>query len=130
MGLRSEIFRAVVRLRPTTYLVSCTMGVAGESDKMAAWLKVETELKQLVTRRGGKRQSTTETADVILKALSEEDLNNCCSLFHKLHTLKSELKDLNITMSAPKFLRPPLFFLLKKFPRGTMKLPRRNKKFP
>ena len=78
-GCDPKFFRAVVRLRPTTYLVSCTMGVAGESDKMAAWLKVETELKQLVTRRGGKRQSATGTADVILNALSEEDLNNCCS---------------------------------------------------
>ena len=62
------------------------MSVAGESDKMAAWLKVESELKQLVARRGGKRQSATETADIILNALSEEDLNNCCSLLDKLHT--------------------------------------------
>ena len=99
------------------------MSVAGESDKMAAWLKVESELKQLVARRGGKRQSATETADIILNALSEEDLNNCCSLLHKLHTLKFELKDLNIKMSATKFLRPPLFFLLKNFSQRDQEAP-------
>ena len=99
------------------------MSVAGESDKMAAWLKVETELKQLVTCRGGKHQSTTGTADVILNALSEEDLNDCCCFLDKLHTLKFELNDLNIKMSAPKFLRPPLFFLLKNFSQRDQEAP-------